>query len=80
MGVRLGKRQETAPRGMSDPKDCWDLGVTLVCISAQPHLWVQVQCRVMWVGNSVGFPFPQCHGWLLPLGDPWKDQYSDSEW
>lgn len=31
-------------------------------------------------GAGMGFAFPQVNEGLLPLGELWKDQYSDSEW
>lgn len=33
-----------------------------------------------WPGLGAGMGFPQPIARLLPLGEPWKDQYSDSEW
>lgn len=56
------------PTPLSGPDPTWGSRGVL-----PPREWLGL-------GAGMGFPFPQPNGGLLPLGEPWKDQYSDSEW
>ena len=79
-GGQIGAQTGDSPQGTGIAKPQGLLGFgghSSIYLSSTPSLGLGAAQRD---ALSAGFPFPQCRRWLLPLGDPWKDQYSDSEW
>lgn len=68
--------------GDSQPPDTpWVLGSPWQVSQPSPTFMPRLNSKLpenLEAGMCV--PLSQPHGDLLPLGEPWKDQYSDSEW
>lgn len=85
MGTKVGTGSPQLHGDIHLPDTPWVLGSPGQVAQPSPTFVCETQLKVVFPPRKFGgrnvFPFlPAPKGDLLPLGEPWKDQYSDSEW